>query len=709
MRFRMTQIVRVPIVLALAALSAHPLAQAAEQEWWLDGSMRLIQTNLREIDARDFDVDVYAAKIKEFGANTVLINAGGIVANYPTELEFHYRNPNLRFDMIGEVVERLHAEGIRVIGRFDFSKINEQFAARNPDWLYKGVKGNQVNYNGQVHTCVNGGYQQEYLFRILGEAIDRYPLDGVFFNMIGYQTRDYSGNYHGICQSDACRRRFREWSAGLDLPVKEDSNDPVFIKYQEFKRQTSDELFHRVHDFIKAKRPDIAICTYTDAGVDLIRRESGSHIDDGHPAYNYHSTDNVKRALGSYRDKQIANAAVHFVAIAFRHSSVAPYLRRMRLVETRLSGAPLDVYMIGRLDNQDDRLALHSVRDLFRFHQRHERWFTNVHSNAEALLVKGSNGEFRGLLQLLAENHIVFDAMEAGLIGAGEPPRPLEDYKLVILPDAANLSDAACQRLDRYVEGGGAVLATGFTSTRDELGNPLRRFRLKAAGVSETFKVHEKAHATYLRIFPKDKLMLRTGPFDDLDILHLYGDFLEFEPRPGALPMLGFIPPAMYGPPEKCYYETITEIPGLVANRHGQGRFAYIPWRIGEQYLGRAHHGHAMLAMAAIKDVLGFRQSIEVEAHPLVEVFRMESDGGDYGWVGLANHSGQIGMAFHEPAPMADIAVRLKPEKPVRTIRLLRSAQGLPPGAIQREASGWIRFSVPRLADFEVAVLEYEQ
>ena len=46
-------------------------------------------------------------------------------------------------------------------------------------------------YNGQVHTCVNGGYQQEYMFEILGEAVDRYPLDGVFFNMIGYQRSDY--------------------------------------------------------------------------------------------------------------------------------------------------------------------------------------------------------------------------------------------------------------------------------------------------------------------------------------------------------------------------------------------------------------------------------------------------------------------------------------------------------------------------------------
>ena len=37
-----------------------------------------------------------------------------------------------------------------MIGRFDFSKLNENFAAKNPEWLYVSESGNNVNYNGQV-------------------------------------------------------------------------------------------------------------------------------------------------------------------------------------------------------------------------------------------------------------------------------------------------------------------------------------------------------------------------------------------------------------------------------------------------------------------------------------------------------------------------------------------------------------------------------
>src|SRR5687768_14326906 len=94
--------------------------------WWSDTPMRMIQTNLREIDA-DLDVDAYVQTIKEFAANVVLFNVGGIVANYPTDLPFHYRNPHLCGDFVGDVLSRLKAEGLRMIARFDFSKVNAAY------------------------------------------------------------------------------------------------------------------------------------------------------------------------------------------------------------------------------------------------------------------------------------------------------------------------------------------------------------------------------------------------------------------------------------------------------------------------------------------------------------------------------------------------------------------------------------------------------
>lgn len=198
---------RIVMTVTLTLMGMESFAQQAKSadanSWWLTPH-RLLQTNLREIDAT-MDTDQYVREVKEFGANIVLFNVGGTVANYPTELEYHWRNTFMKGDLVGETLKKLHKAGIKIIGRFDFSKINQNCAANNPEWLYVSEKGEHVNYNGQVHTCVMGGYQQDYMLEILKEALTRYPLDGVFFNMISFPQVDYSRNFHGICQCENCK------------------------------------------------------------------------------------------------------------------------------------------------------------------------------------------------------------------------------------------------------------------------------------------------------------------------------------------------------------------------------------------------------------------------------------------------------------------------------------------------------------------------
>jgi len=75
------------LILAMAIQASMVVAQVEpSEEWWLDEPFRLIQTNLREKDAIDFDIDVYVESLQDIGANTVLINVGGIVGNYYTDL-----------------------------------------------------------------------------------------------------------------------------------------------------------------------------------------------------------------------------------------------------------------------------------------------------------------------------------------------------------------------------------------------------------------------------------------------------------------------------------------------------------------------------------------------------------------------------------------------------------------------------------------------
>jgi len=79
-----------------------------------------------------------------------------------------------------------------------------------------------------------------------------------------------------------------------------------------------DRQFRRVRDFLKRKRPGLAICTYTLEGVDVIRGESNSRLGRG----TYHDTQKATWRLLTAGRRQLANAAVHFIAIPYRHAPV---------------------------------------------------------------------------------------------------------------------------------------------------------------------------------------------------------------------------------------------------------------------------------------------------------------------------------------------------------------------------------------------------
>lgn len=675
-------------------------------KWWLEKPMRMVQTNLREIDVA-LDIDQYVRSLKDFSANVVLFNVGGIIANYPTELEYHFRNPHLVDDVVGKAVERLHREGIRFVARFDFSKINKQLAERRPEWLYKSAQGEHISYNGQVHTCLNSGYQQEYALKILGEVIERYAIDAVFFNMTGYVTYDYSGNYHGICQCDNCRQRFGE-RYGQALPQKEDGSDPVFRAYAAFRRETVEEQFEKIRRFVKGKSENIALCNYTHESVDILRRESNTGIDRPLPEWNYSASENVKIGLGSWDHVMVSNAAVHFVDFAIRHSAVSPHLTAARLAQNLIHGGWLDYYVIGTLDNQDDRLCFEMVKMLFKFHEDNEAYFTDLEPLADVALVMpskssmyGSVKEFRGLLRMLAQMHVLFDVVHDSVLDEPDALSRLQRYAVVVLPEMRSMSEATVQLFDRYVEAGGKILATGASATCDGQGNPLERVQLACAGI-DALECREKQQGTYFRIRPEDKEALKG--FEDLDIIYLDGVSWDCRVKPGSKGYLGFIPPAMFGPPEKCYYAEETDRPGLVVNDYGVGRCAFIPWGIGKHYEKLSNHGHIMLFNTTLRDLLKYDSRLEVEVSQLVEVTAHKQKEGKWQLVGLVNLSGQLGTAFLPPLPISGVKVRLKNSEAPQGVWSLRHDRAL---NYRYSEGGVLEFEVPEFDLLESVVIRF--
>ena len=669
--------------LVLAALVGEAATPPPQPGWWLT-PQRMIQTNLREIDAR-MKLDAYVASLVAARANVVLYNVGGIVANYATEVPGHYRNPFMREPYAEEVIRRLHEANIRVIGRFDFSKVNEVIARGHPEWLSRDPDGNAYPpYNGQAPTCLNGDYQQEVMFEILAEAIDRLQLDGVFFNMIGYPTRDYSGRYLGICQCRGCRDRFRDMS-GLDLPKEEDNGDPAFRKYQEFRQRTISDQFLRVNALIKGRNPGLAICTYTAAGVDVIRKESNTP----HGRWTYEDSEKARFTLLDQPEKQLANAAVHFFHYPHRHTAVSPWLTQRRLYQQVINGAWLDFYCIGPFHALEDGLGTAQVREVFRFHAANERWLTNTLELADVGLVvdaaRGSD-ELRGLFRILSEGHLSFDLVKLG--GAD-----LSRYRALIVPEGGKLGEDPIARLDDYVRQGGKLLVTGAEVP----------VALKSLGVNTALPDIPQEKGTYVRVRKDDKPHLIEAVFNDLDLLFLDGPLGRAGFTDGTQRLLRFIPPAMFGPPEKCYYTNVSDIPCLYSRNTGKGAVAWLPWSIGQHYEQQGHAGHAALVRGILAGVLKMPRTVAVEASPLLELNHRGDPDGHFEWVSLFNLSGQMDQVLHEPLPMRDVSVRVRPRGEVTSARLLTSGEAL---VIQRRGDGSVECVVPEVGGYEIVLFE---
>jgi hypothetical protein len=667
------------ITLVLCSGMYHcAVADQSEEAWWMTPH-RLLQTNLREIDAT-MDTDQYVREVKEFGANIVLFNVGGIVCNYPTELEYHWRNTHMTGDLVGTVLPKLHAEGIKMMGRFDFSKLNEKYANQKPEWLYVSEKGEHVNYNGQIHTCLMGGYQQDIMFRILEEAVTRYPLDAIFFNMIGFPQQDYSRVFHGICQCESCKTSFKDY-AGVDLP-KHDGAPDVVAKVKKWQRIQIDAQFKRVRELIKSIREDIAICTYTREYIDVIRTESGA------PTLEepWHDLEKSQSLLLNYPGRQLANASVHFPRMIFRHGGVAPYLHSQRLWQLLTNGAWLDFYCIGPLQRLEDRAGLPPASEVYRFHAANEKWLLDTESASEVGLVEHKGDDYWGWIQLLSEHHIPFDLVSMEL-------SDLSQYKALIVPDSAKLDTSDSVDLDAWVKQGGKLLLSGQIPDG-----------LACLGQPALKKSWPERHSMYLRIQPEDKAELAMNALKDYDISHLRGEFYEYEAIAGNTSYLKLIHDVTYGPPEKCYIHSISDISGMWSRQHGKGMAAVLPFAVGQMYGEWANESHPLLAVGTLDNILKTDRRLRVETSPLVGVSHRCDPQGRFEWIGLQNHSGHLMTSIHEPIPINHIKLQLKTKGKVKRIRSLTNNATLTPREL---APGHIEIVVPKLEAFEMVLVTY--
>jgi hypothetical protein len=635
----------------------------AQEGWWMNEPIRWVQTNLRQVDAT-LDARRLAEQLADMRANVVLMGMGGIVSYYPTSVQYHYPSPDLPSgrDMFGDVLRECHARKIRVVGRYDLSKTRKEVYDAHPEWFFRQANGEPVIYNGLYSTCINGGYYREQALKILSEGLEKYDVDGLFFNMFGNQSRDYGGRYVGLCHCEICRTKYR---AAYHKEIPDEPDDD----YRKFMFTSSREIAAVIGDLIHRKRPQAGYFNYIQEYTDGIMSESNTAIARPLPLWPYSASDNVNRARNSQPGKMSIDLNMQFVDYWWRFATVPRGQIALRSWQNIAHGGALTFEMNGTFDQQD-RQALETSKPIFRWVAAHEGYYFKQSSAARVLLLGGAGREagieaYRGLYRLLTEEHIPF-AVSDNMDWVGK-----RAFDLVIATDWAPAG------LKGYAESGGKVLIVGARAPEFEVApvvNAIKDIR---------GYVRVRDHAAYPSLKDTDLLMLN-GPFTEV--------------RDSGQPTLTLVPPSMFGPPEFIHIDMKeTETPAIVFKQIGRGTVAWIPWNLGGMYYRHSLTAHAGLFRDVVHRLDAPRQ-IRTNAHPLVEMSLMRQNGRML--LHLINLSGHSQTAYFAPVPMSGIQVQVAGAfKTAKTIRR--------PGSLEVKADkGYTEFTIPLLSDYELVVLE---
>ena len=123
----------------------------------------------------------------------------------------------------------------------------------------------------------------------------------------------------------------------------------------------------------------------------------------------------------------------------------------------------------------------------------------------------------------------------------------------------------------------------------------------------------------------------------------------------------------------------------------------WIPWNLGALYYRLSLPAHAAL-FRDVFDSLEPHRQLRTDAHPLVEMSVMRQ--GDRTLLHLINLSGHSQTGYFAPVPMEGIHVQLAGT--YGAAKTVRNPAAIP----VRHADGYTELTIPRLADYELVVLE---
>ena len=681
-------------------------------------AMRWAQLAFVESDPGNYDPGFWLDFFKKIHAQGALLSAGGIVAFYPTAIPLHHRSDWLDDkDVLGELVNGCRRMNMSVILRTDPHAARKDLVEAHPDYIHVTADGRKRKHWANPDlwvTCALGPYNFNFMTQVVQEITERYKPDGIFSNR-------WAG--HGICYCEHCQKNFRSFS-GLDLPTTSARLDPTYRKWAQWRMERLKELWFHWDGAIRK----------IDAGSRFIpngfpdRLETGRHADfffaDQQarrgvipPWSNARGAKKLRATMGM---KPLVGIFSVGVEEEYRWKDSVQSEAETRIWVAEGTAAGMKPCFVKFSAVMYDKRWLDTVDKIYQAHHKSERYLKNVAPIARVGVVYSEQTAQRyggkpwqenigdhenGMYHLLVEDSMPFEMVNDRLLDEAH----LKDFKLLVLPNIAALSDEQCADLRRFVRRGGSLVATYETSLFDEQGKQRSDFGLADIfGVSYDNHVEGPMRNSYLRLKSDPATQqfhpILKGMEDAFRIINTVHQ-VKVKPTEKFSSPVTIIPTYPDLPMEDVYPRVAdTDDRGVYLREVGEARIAYIPGDMDRSFWQIMNPDHGRLMRNIVRWALKEEPLAEVKSPGSVidvALWRQKNSMS----VHLVNLTNPMMMKgpFRELIPVtAEVNVKIPRGSKVTGVQL--TVGGEKP---QYNVRGdMVTFHVPRILDHEIVGID---
>ncbi len=685
---------------------------------------------LRRVEFRpgSYDVDRLVEMLEYAECNTMVMSAtiGTGHALFPSEIMPHQSEMDPEY--VPRLIEACHERDIAVTSWVVFNIQDVRDAAeyaptqRWPEYAMEFLPAfDGTTRPGTVGMCLLGSPYWQILADFQCEVVGL-GVDGLWFD--GFSLRGMPGEFRPGCVCKWCREAFAE-ATGLDLPEREDWHDERFVQWLEWRAERLLENLSRIVARVRDAAPGIPITV-----------NPGNHPWDapgwrqewewGAPIRKYPDVFASHHASGTY-DFNGPNLLTINAKLAKAHSAAgADVWTPLWTAREPRYGQPRDGWLLyhglaaitegvcpwwGMGRGSDRSLAeeqpqyrwlpLKRANQAVRLREEH---FGGEELRFAGVVVSEHTRDFYdrrrdgsrsyhyypaglfGTHAMLAERQILHEVLYEDHLEQDD----LGELEVIILPNAANLSDLACDRLREFVADGGMLVAS-FESTLFEPHGAQR----------EDFALADVFGVSWHGTLGRNGCDARRGLFmEDADLT----GGIQHISIGAAHCLVNAHEGASVSARSAAYGGNEAGVPAIVLNRFGEGEAAYFAEDIGTGYWARPYLWTRELLTGM---VLRRRPPLEVDGPSVLyaNCFRAEEElrihllNLPFTTNRMMNRNAMATIEEVLPIFGVEVTVHCGEFSHAHTVVSGEEIE------VRRAASGAARLTVPRIDDHEVVVL----